>query len=387
MTTSVQRSCWSIFEDTTRTFNSMRFKPSTKSILGLIGFILLGTAIWRFQELVGFLLVSVALSFVGRPLVLFSQRVKFRGAALPSSIGAVVALATMVGLTIGLTQLFAPLFAEQARAVQSIDQAGVERLAGETLTWVDSNFNWLNLSGDDQSNTDFLLEQTQGLVQLNGVGSFFGSILQGLGDGFIAAFSILFMTFFFLKDGALFRNMIEALTPDDLLPKVKSIMDRTSALLTRYFGGLVAQVAIITTIVSLGLWLLGAPNAFLIGLMAGIFNLVPYIGPMAGASIGLLLIGTSSAVASADVTGLLLSSLGVFGLAQLIDNFFTQPIVFANRVHAHPLEIFIVISIAGNLAGAAGMVLAIPAYTLFRIIGQELFSGFKVIDELTKNLD
>lgn len=387
MTTSVQRSCWSIFEDTTRTFNSMRFKPSTKSILGLIGFILLGTAIWRFQELVGFLLVSVALSFVGRPLVLFSQRIKFRGAALPSSIGAVVALATMVGLTIGLTQLFAPLFAEQARAVQSIDQAGVERLAGETLTWVDSNFNWLNLSGDDQSNTDFLLEQTQGLVQLNGVGSFFGSILQGLGDGFIAAFSILFMTFFFLKDGALFRNMIEALTPDDLLPKVKSIMDRTSALLTRYFGGLVAQVAIITTIVSLGLWLLGAPNAFLIGLMAGIFNLVPYIGPMAGASIGLLLIGTSSAVASADVTGLLLSSLGVFGLAQLIDNFFTQPIVFANRVHAHPLEIFIVISIAGNLAGAAGMVLAIPAYTLFRIIGQELFSGFKVIDELTKNLD
>ena len=387
MTTSVQRGCWSIFEDTTRTFNSMRFKPSTKSILGLIGFILLGTAIWRFQELVGFLLVSVALSFVGRPLVLFSQRVKFRGAALPSSIGAVVALATMVGLTIGLTQLFAPLFAEQARAVQSIDQAGVERLAGETLTWIDSNFNWLNLSGDDQSNTDFLLEQTQGLVQLNGVGSFFGSILQGLGDGFIAAFSILFMTFFFLKDGALFRNMIEALTPDDLLPKVKSIMDRTSALLTRYFGGLVAQVAIITTIVSLGLWLLGAPNAFLIGLMAGIFNLVPYIGPMAGASIGLLLIGTSSAVASADVTGLLLSSLGVFGLAQLIDNFFTQPIVFANRVHAHPLEIFIVISIAGNLAGAAGMVLAIPAYTLFRIIGQELFSGFKVIDELTKNLD
>jgi predicted PurR-regulated permease PerM len=365
----------------------MRFKPSTKSILGLIGFILLGTAIWRFQELVGFLLVSVALSFVGRPLVLFSQRIKFRGTALPSSIGAVVALATMVGLTIGLTQLFAPLFAEQARAVQSIDQEGVERLAGETLTWVDSNFNWLNLSGDDQSNTDFLLEQTQGLVQLNGVGSFFGSILQGLGDGFIAAFSILFMTFFFLKDGALFRNMIEALTPDDLLPKVKSIMDRTSALLTRYFGGLVAQVAIITTIVSLGLWLLGAPNAFLIGLMAGIFNLVPYIGPMAGASIGLLLIGTSSAVASADVTGLLLGSLGVFGLAQLIDNFFTQPIVFANRVHAHPLEIFIVISIAGNLAGAAGMVLAIPTYTLFRIIGQELFSGFKVIDELTKNLD
>jgi predicted PurR-regulated permease PerM len=87
------------------------------------------------------------------------------------------------------------------------------------------------------------------------------------------------------------------------------------------------------------------------------------------------------------MTGIFLGSLGVFAVAQLVDNFFTQPVIFANRVHAHPLEIFIVISIAGNLAGAAGMVLAIPAYTLFRIVGQELFSGFKVIDELTKNLE
>jgi predicted PurR-regulated permease PerM len=365
----------------------MRFKPSTKSILGLIGFVSLAFAIWRFSELVVYLLISVALSFVGRPLVLLFQRVKFRGKSLPSSLGAATALAMILILTVGLTQLFAPLFAEQARAVQGLNEQGMERLADETLYWIDHNLNGLNLSGNEQSNSAFLLEQAQGIVQLDGIGSFFGSILQSLGDGFIAVFSILFMTFFFLKDGALFRNMIQALTPDRMLPKVSSIMERTSALLTRYFGGLVAQVAIITTIVSVGLSLIGAPHAFLIGFMAGIFNLVPYIGPMAGTGLGLILIGTSSLVVEADATGVILCSLIVFAVAQLVDNFFTQPVVFANRVHAHPLEIFIVISIAGNLAGAAGMVLAIPAYTLFRIIGQELFSGFKVIDELTKNLD
>ena len=260
-------------------------------------------------------------------------------------------------------------------------------MANETFSWIDQNLDWLNLSGDERKNSAFLLEQIQGFVQLDGIGSFFGALLQSLGDGFIAVFSILFMTFFFLKDGALFRNMVQGITPDHLVPKINSIMDRTSALLTRYFGGLVVQVGIITTIVSVGLSIIGAPNAFLIGFMAGIFNLIPYIGPMAGSALGLFLIATSSINVATDTSGILLGSLGVFAIAQLVDNFFTQPIVFANRVHAHPLEIFIVISIAGNLAGAAGMVLAIPAYTLFRIIGQELFSGFKVIDQLTKNLN
>jgi predicted PurR-regulated permease PerM len=365
----------------------MRFKPSTNSIIGLIGFAILGYAIWRFSELVGYLLISVALSFVGRPMVLMLQRISIRGRKFPSSIGAALTLAVMLSLTISLTQLFAPLFAEQARAVHGMNDIGVERMANETFSWIDHNLNWLNLSGDGQQNSAFLLEQIQGFVQIDGIGSFFGAFLQGLGDGFVAVFSILFMTFFFLKDGALFRNIIEAITPDKLVPKINSIIDRTSALLTRYFGGLVVQVTIITTIVSLGLSIIGAPNAFLIGFMAGIFNLIPYIGPMAGTGLGLVLIATSALSSASDTSGILLGSLGVFAIAQLVDNFFTQPVVFANRVHAHPLEIFIVISIAGNLAGAAGMVLAIPSYTLFRIIGQELFSGFKVIDELTKNLD
>jgi len=69
-----------------------------------------------------------------------------------------------------------------------------------------------------------------------------------------------------------------------------------------------------------------------------------------------------------------------------VDNFFTQPVIFANRVHAHPLEIFLVITIAGGLGGVIGMILAVPIYTLFRIVAQELFSGFKLVDRLTQNL-
>ena len=161
-------------------------------------------------------------------------------------------------------------------------------------------------------------------------------------------------------------------------------MDRTSQLLTRYFGGLIIQVFIITAIVTVGLELLGADHAFLIGLLAGLCNLVPYLGPLAGTALGVTLVALSGpATANTAMIG---GSLLVFVVAQMVDNFFTQPVVFANRVHAHPLEIFIVISIAGSAAGILGMVLAVPTYTLFRIVAQELFSGFKLVDRLTQNL-
>lgn len=125
---------------------------------------------------------------------------------------------------------------------------------------------------------------------------------------------------------------------------------------------------------------------FLIGLLAGVFNLIPFLGPIVGAFIGLALIATTHADDPATLTALLGWGAVIFLMAQLVDNFFTQPVIFASRVHAHPLEIFLVISIAGSLAGIAGMILAIPGYTLFRIVAQELFSGFKVVDRLTKNL-
>ena len=113
-------------------------------------------------------------------------------------------------------------------------------------------------------------------------------------------------------------------------------------------------------------------------------HLVPYLKPLAGTALGVTLVAISGPAAASGA--LIWGSLLVFAVAQLVDNFFTQPVVFANRVHAHPLEIFIVISIAGSAAGILGMVLAVPVYTLFRIVAQELFSGFKLVDRLTQNL-
>lgn len=354
--------------------------------LGILGVLLLFAAMWRFRTLVGYLLISVALSFVGRPVVKALGRIRVGGKALPTTLGATIALAVMIMGVVSVIQLFAPLAIDQAQAIRNLNPENVRGAFGTVAHLLDRDLGAIDFSGEGLANSEFLLRQAQSIVQFDVVGSLFGGLLGLVGNLFVAVFSILFMTFFFLRDHALYRKIIFSLTPDAQEKRVEAILNQTSHLLTRYFGGLIIQVIIITTVVSVGTAMAGAQHAFLIGLMAGIFNLVPYIGPLAGAGLGMLLIATTATGNLDSLPAMLGWSAGAFLLAQVIDNFFTQPFIFSHRVNAHPLEIFIVISIAGSTAGPAGMVLAIPAYTLFRIVAAETLSGFKVVDQLTASL-
>ena len=89
---------------------------------------------------------------------------------------------------------------------------------------------------------------------------------------------------------------------------------------------------------------------------------------------------------NAVVVPLLLKVAAVYGIVQMLDNFAFQPLIFPNSVFAHPLEIFLVISISGTLFGVVGMFLAIPMYTFVRIIAKEFLSEFKLVQSLTKSI-
>jgi predicted PurR-regulated permease PerM len=77
----------------------------------------------------------------------------------------------------------------------------------------------------------------------------------------------------------------------------------------------------------------------------------------------------------------------VFLSVQVIDNVLFQPLIYSSSVKAHPLEIFLVIMAAGSMAGIIGMILAIPVYTIIRVIAAEFFENMKLVKKLTKNLE
>ncbi|MEE9437710.1 MAG: AI-2E family transporter [Saprospiraceae bacterium] len=216
----------------------------------------------------------------------------------------------------------------------------------------------------------------------------FKSIVGTLGSLIIGLMSVLFIAFFFLREQGLFNNMISGIVPDKYEKKTLQAISGSSNMLIRYFIGVLAQVSIITIFVSLALRILGVENALLIGFFAALINIVPYVGPILGATFAIVItISSNLGLPFYDaVLPLLFKVTIVFLFMQLLDNFILQPNIFSKSVKAHPLEIFLIVLIGANIAGVVGMILAIPAYTVLRVVAKAFLSEFKVVQSLTKGL-
>lgn len=233
------------------------------------------------------------------------------------------------------------------------------------------------------------------------------SIFGALGNTLIGVMSVFFITFFFLKEQGLFTNIVRAISPDDQEEKWGHAFEESGRLLKRYFIGVAVQIIIITVFVSTALSLLGFENALLIGFFAALMNVIPYLGPLLGATFGIIITISSNLpdrvvaasrasgvdleeVAQGDFYNELLPKIGllvlVFALMQLFDNFILQPNIFSKSVKAHPLEIFIIILVGAQLGGVLGMVVAIPLYTIFRVIAKVFLSEFKIVQSITRGI-
>jgi len=214
------------------------------------------------------------------------------------------------------------------------------------------------------------------------------TILGGIGSLSMALFSILFISFFFMKDNLILHNTLFSFIPDSKEQRMTKSLDTIKELLSRYFIGLVLQITILFIIYTLVLALFEVENALVIAFLCALLNLIPYIGPLIGGFLMLVLTMTEN-IGMDFQTIILPTTLYVMSgyiLAQLIDNFLSQPLIFSKSVKSHPLEIFLVIIIGGILFNIAGMVVAVPCYTAIKVILKEFLSQNKIVKSLTKDL-
>ena len=216
----------------------------------------------------------------------------------------------------------------------------------------------------------------------------FGTLAGFFGNLLITIISALFIAFFFLKESGLFTRIIKSVIPDDKEDQIEHAVEDSENLLARYFIGIATQITIITVLMSIVLGILGFKNALLIAFLAGLVNVVPYIGPFLGAMFGVAItISSNIDVPFYSVTlPMIYKLLAVFALMQMLDNFILQPNIFSKSVKAHPLEIFVIILIGAKLGGILGMVLAIPGYTILRVISKVFLSEFKIVKSITQGI-
>ncbi|MGB3588341.1 MAG: AI-2E family transporter, partial [Tunicatimonas sp.] len=205
------------------------------------------------------------------------------------------------------------------------------------------------------------------------------SLISFTGNFFVGTLAIIFITFIFMYEKGLVRRQVIKLIPNQYFEVFIAAIYKIETLLSNYLIGLSFQVFAIFCIASLGLSILGVKYAFTIAIFAALANIIPYAGPIIGATFGII-VGLSTIIADGntqEIVVLVVKILSVFTVVQLADNLLLQPLIFSKSVKAHPLEIFIIIFAGATVAGVIGMIVAIPVYTILRVVTTELYIGYR----------
>ncbi|MBK6964703.1 MAG: AI-2E family transporter [Bacteroidales bacterium] len=362
-----------------------------RTVRTIISIVLVITAIlflWYFANIVFYILAAAVISMIGRPLVDILDEFKWGKLWIPHVLSTILTLSLIVALFVLIFALFVPLIAQQAKVISSIDTRAMASAFSEPLAAINYTLHEFALLQPGESMQDALLVRLQSIVSYATFADALNYIISFTGSFFMAVGSILFISFFFLKDDKLFYNSFLLLVPQKHTPAVVRILNQTKQLLTRYFLGLCMELAAMITLITLGLTIFRVQNALLLGFVGGLMNIIPYLGPLIGGAIGIIfgVIGSLAVGAYTAILPLSLTIAGVFAGANLIDNMLLQPIIYSTSVKAHPIEIFLVIIIFGSLFGIIGMILAVPAYTVIRVILREFFSEMRLVKKLTENM-
>ncbi len=342
------------------------------AVLAVLGYL------WH---VVVYVAAAAILAILGRPLVRVISSVTLAGRRVSRGVAAAVTLVAIWIIAGGLLALFAPLVLNKVYELANLDWSAITQMVRQWFidaeSYIESNLPIdlpsLELMLKDRVWSLFTPEMLEGVA---------GYVLSAA----IAFFSISFITFFFLKEDGLFYKGVALFFPDKYHENVYRALDSITKLLSRYFAGLFVESLMLMTVVSVVMMLFGmaVSDALIIGLIMGVMNVVPYAGPVIGALISMML----SMLAPIDgnmlfTVAVLVSTIVV---VKLIDDFIIQPTLYSERVQAHPLEVFLVILVAGYIGGVWGMLLAIPLYTILRVFAREFLSEYSIVQKLTNQM-
>lgn len=178
------------------------------------------------------------------------------------------------------------------------------------------------------------------------------------------------LTYFILKDFKSLRNSLINWLPNNRFELGWLIYHRVTKQLEAYTRGVILQSLIMGTVAGLGFYLIGLDMPVLLGILTGLLNLIPYIGPLIAMSLAALV----AAAMTPFEPSLIYLSIGVVIAAQIFDNVVVIPSVIANVVNLHPVPVILGLIIFGNLFGTIGVILAIPAMAALKIIYSNLYS-------------
>ncbi len=343
---------------------------------------------WYFLDVVAYILVATFLSMMGTPLVKSLDKIEVFGRKLPHKLSAILALFVMILVFSLFMVLIVPLIIRQANIISGINVNDIIDYYKEPMDSLNAFLVQYNIINTDETLAVYLQSQIVELISVTRFTNFFTNLVSTTGSLFMGTFIVIFLTYYFLVDDKLSKNFVLILSPEKYVDDLEKSLRDSKYLLVRYFHGILVEVIIMMTLETIGLLIMGVPNALLIGFIGGLMNVIPYLGPIIGMSIGVIL-AVLSIISAGEYDMILFtffSVVGVFGISNMIDNFILQPQIYSKSVKAHPVEVFLAIIVGGKVAGIAGMILAIPTLTIVKVIARQFMQQMKLVKYFTSRM-
>ncbi len=344
--------------------------------LGVLFLFFLG---WLLFDVWRYLLISLVIAAILRPLVDYISEIYVFKVKIPRVLAVLVAMLSMIAFITLFVRLFFPLISDQLRLLRSIKPNVLSLQITEPLKNLET-FLIEELKVNAQKG--FILEELntilKAFLEKFDIAGLVNSLMGVAGSVFVYLLAITFMTFLLLYEKGLFRRIVTSAIPNRYFEVLITAFYKIEHLLSNYLRGILIETLAVFSIYAIGGILLDIPYAITIAALAASINFIPYLGPFSGLAFGVLVIVSNSfSVPDFPLSLKLFKFVSLFFTVRLIDDIFLQPFIFSKSVKAHPLEIFIVIVSGASLAGAVGMIVAIPTYTIIKVSIKELRKGFK----------
>ncbi|HLO72616.1 MAG TPA: AI-2E family transporter [Flavobacterium sp.] len=352
-----------------------------RAVLILTAIALLLFFLYQIATVIVYCIVAIVFSLLLYPLVLFlRRRLKFR-----NTLAVVTSLILVLLVISGIVLLFVPLIVSQGENLSLLDIQSLEKNYSQLLNNITTYLNSYNIDLQQLVKNSKLTS----FSNFEFIPNFLNSIASTIGNIGMGLASVLFISFFLLKERTSFSVAFKKVLPENQKEKVLNSIEKINEMLSKYFLGLLLQLFIILVLYFIVFLIFGVDNALIIALLCAVFNIVPYVGPLIATFVAGILIMTNSIGTGADFSTETLPTtiyvlIGMF-VVQLIDNNVSSPLIFSKSTNSHPLEIFLVILISGILFGITGMIIAVPFYTSLKVIGKEFLPDNRIIKALTKN--
>jgi predicted PurR-regulated permease PerM len=363
-----------------------------KYILVAAGAAAICATCWFFRSVLAYILIAVVVSLIAKPLMGLMQKVRIKGKKAPDWLLAAFSIIIVLGVLISILTSVIPII---SGIVKDISMVNIESAARGIAVPL-AEFNEYLQNSFPQLGSDFRIEVTilneiQKMFNVSAFSSVLGSAASFVTSMAIGLFSVVFIGFFFIKDDGLFTEIVCALVSDRHEATTEKAISDIGYLLSRYFIGVILEMIGVAMINFLGLMFiarLGFNASIGIAVLTGILNVIPYVGPFMGIILGttlsILLKYTSISPIGLDVNFWVFTAIiiAILYFTQLIDNFVYQPLIYSTSIKSKPLEIFIVLLIVGHIGGPLSLIIAIPCYTVVRVIAFRFFGNIKAIKRL-----